>query len=64
MLTATQMIEGARYNWKGQKERLIYIGLEGNWHQFAKIESPGEIWCEVLSSDLHMLEPTIKEATQ
>jgi hypothetical protein len=35
---------GGRYNWKGQPERLIYVGYNrsgnGYWHQFAKIEKP------------------------
>ena len=51
---------GDRYNWKNQPERLIYMGLchprNGVWHQFAKVENPEEVWCEVLTSGLHMLE--------
>lgn len=49
---------GDRYNWIGQQERLIYIGKEGNWHQFALVDKPNEVWCEVLDSDLSMLEET------
>lgn len=52
---------GDRYNWKNQPERLVYMGRNGVWHQFAKVESPEEVWCEVLTSDLHMLEPTPQE---
>lgn len=56
---------GGRYNWKGQPERLIYLGhnFSGNgyWHQFAKVESPDVIWSEILSSDLHMIEPTVEK---
>lgn len=56
---------GDRYNWKNQPERLVYMGLchprNGVWHQFAKVESPEVVWCEVLTSDLHMLEPTPQE---
>ena len=47
---------GDRYNWKNQPERLIYMGRNGVWHQFAKVESPEVVWCEVLTSDMHMLE--------
>jgi hypothetical protein len=55
---------GGRYNWKGQTERLVFIGRNwsGNWNQFERVGEPGVIWCEVLDSDLHMLEETI-EAT-
>lgn len=50
------LIIGEKYNWKYQPERLIYIGYNhsgnGNWHQFAKVETPKEIWCECLDADL------------
>lgn len=53
---------GGKYNWKGQPEQLIYLGQNwssnGYWHQFAKVESPEVVWCEVLSSDLHTIEET------
>lgn len=53
---------GGRYNWKNQSERLVYMGHHwsgnGYWHQFSKVNEPGKVWCEVLTSDLHMLEET------
>lgn len=53
---------GGRYNWKNQTERLVYMGHNwsgnGLWHQFSKVDEPGKVWCEVLTSDLHMLEET------
>ena len=53
---------GGKYNWNGQKERLVYIGLNwsgnGFWHQFEKVYIPGVVWCEVLDSDLHGIEET------
>lgn len=57
------MKAGEHYNWKNQPERLVYIGRspergQGRWHQFEKVDEPGIVWCEVLDSDLHMLEPT------
>lgn len=59
------MIIGGRYNWKNQKERLIYLGHNwsgnGFWHQFAKVEAPDKVWCEVLTSDLHMIEETVED---
>lgn len=58
VLTAQTIQVGGFYNWCYQPERLVYVGRTGNWHQFEKIDNPGSIWCEVLSSDLHMLEET------
>lgn len=52
------MNKGDKYNWKEQPERLVYLGKEGCWHLFAKIEAPEKIWCEVTDDDLHMLEET------
>jgi hypothetical protein len=56
------MKPGDRYNWKNQPENLIYLGMceprNGQWHQFAKVEKPDEVWCEVHPQDLHMLEVT------
>lgn len=52
---------GGIYNWKNQKERLVYIGKKGSWHQFAEIDYPEIVWCEVLDSDLDMLEKTIDQ---
>ncbi len=56
---------GGKYNWKGQPDRLIYLGRNwssnGYWHQFKKIGDSRDVWCEVLDSDLHMIEET-KEA--
>jgi hypothetical protein len=62
MLTPEALKVGGRYNWKSQPERLIYTGMceprNGRWHQFEKVDEPGVVWCEVLDSDLHMLEAT------
>lgn len=53
---------GEKYNWTGQEERLVYIGYNfsgnGYWHQFAKTETPHIIWCELLETDLHLIEKT------
>lgn len=57
-----EMVIGGKYNWKGQPEPLIYLGnnwsRNGYWHQFALVEDPTEIWCEVQSSDLELFEET------
>lgn len=59
-----KMIIGEKYNWRNQPERLVYLGhnFSGNgyWHQFAKVDEPEIVWCEVLTSDLPMLEPTVE----
>lgn len=61
-LTPATMKRGGRYNWKGQPDRLIYLGRNwsgnGYWHQFQKIGDPRPVWCEVVDADLHMLEET------
>ena len=55
---------GGLYNWKGQPERLVYMGARrylGDprpWHRFAKVEAPHVCWTEVLTSELAMLEET------
>ena len=54
--------KGGKYNWRDQPERLVYLGNNwsgnGNWHQFALVSSPKDIWCECLDSDLRMIEET------
>ena len=56
--------KGGRYNWKGQPERLIYMGTKHypgdrrTWHQFALVDKPDDCWCEVLDSDLSGFEET------
>lgn len=61
-LTASVLKIGGKYNWKGQPERLVYLGRERGWHQFAKVDEPRNIWSEVLGEDLHMLEETQEAA--
>ncbi len=64
-LTPAGMKIGGRYNWKSQPERLVYLGrnwsINGWWHQFRKIGDSRDVWCEVVDSDLHMLEETRAE---
>lgn len=60
------LIVGNRYNWKGQPERLIYIGVHtyprnGTWHQFVKVDNPCKVWCEVTTADLAMFEETVDQ---
>ena len=53
---------GGKYNWRGQPERLVYMGLceprNGRWHQFAKVDAPEVVWCEVTDEDLSSFEAT------
>lgn len=64
MIAAKDLVVGGRYNWKGQPERLIYIGHfhypgdHRTWHQFALVEKPMDVWCEVLADDLASFELT------
>lgn len=56
----TSLEVGSRYRWKGQHERLVYLGHNwsgnGYWHRFEKESEPGRVWCEVLDRDLDRLE--------
>ena len=55
---------GGLYSWKGQPERLVYMGAKRypgdprTWHQFAKVETPEVCWSEVLTADLASFEET------
>ena len=54
-LNELDLVKGVMYKWKGQAEILDYLGKKGQWHQFALIGATA-VWCEVLDTDLHMLE--------
>lgn len=58
---------GGRYNWRGQPERLIYLGRNwsgnGYWHQFALVSEPDVVWCEVTDEDVGRFEATPQEVT-
>jgi hypothetical protein len=51
-----------RYNWRDQPERLMYLGVHHDhsfcrgWYQFAKMDNPQEVWCEVRAEELKRLE--------
>jgi len=57
-------VVGGKYNWRGQNERLAYMGVarypgdRRAWHQFEKVDEPGAVWCEVLDGDLASFEAT------
>ena len=48
------LIVGNKYKWKHENIVLVYVGKSGPWHQFSKDD--GIIWCEVLDSDLRLME--------
>lgn len=54
---------GDKYNFRGQPERLVYLGLNwspgGRWHQFALVESPYEVWAEITEGELGAIEKTL-----
>lgn len=62
MINAETLKRGGKYNWKNQKERLIYMGSKQHngdrrrWHQFALVEAPSIVWAEVLDCDLDYFE--------
>ena len=47
---------GSKYNWIGDSKIMVYVGKKGYWHQFAPVEYPNLICCEVLSSHIQYLE--------
>lgn len=55
---------GGNYNWINQKEKLVYLGENwsgnGFWHQFSKVGYPDIVWCEILDSELYLIEETHK----
>ena len=55
--TLNDLLYGGAYNFKHQPERLKYIGKHNCWNQFEKVGEQG-VWCELLDSDLHMIEET------
>ena len=57
-MAAVKLEVGGKYNFKCQRERLIYMGQSGCWYQFSRTEKPGEVWSEVLLSDMHLIEET------
>ena len=50
---------GGKYNWKHQQERLVYLGQQGCWYQFALVDEPEKVWCEILLQDCHHIEDTL-----
>lgn len=52
-----KLVLDGKYNWKyDPRTPLIFLGKKGAWNQFAKVDEPDVVWCEVLDEDLHMLE--------
>ena len=62
-----EMKIGGRYNLRNQNDKLVYMGTkrypDGLWCQFAKVDDPEVVWCEVRPNELSSFEET-KEATQ
>lgn len=47
------LVIGNKYKWKHEPQILQYIGRKNGWHQFTL---NGAVWCEVLDSDLLLME--------
>lgn len=56
MVNASNIEVGEKYKWKHQEERLIYLGKQGLWHQFALVEELNNVWSEVLDDELRFFE--------
>lgn len=50
-----QLSKGNTYRWKYDNLILTYLGSKGGWYQFA-IYNTEVVYCEVLESDLHLME--------
>ena len=48
---------GNKYKFKCQDDTLIFIGKQGLWNQFERENEIGIVWCEILDSDLYLIEP-------
>lgn len=49
------LIVGNKYKWKHESRVLVYLGKVDGWNQFAS-EDRDMLWCEVLDSDLKLME--------
>jgi hypothetical protein len=57
MLGKNGLVVGRGYNWILGKERLVYIGEDLSWFQFALVgDTSKEVWCEVLEFQLKLME--------
>ncbi len=58
---------GGKYKFSHDNVKLNYIGFNfsgnGYWHQFEKEGEQG-VWCELLDTDLQLLEPINKDNKQ
>ncbi len=61
-MNKSDLVIGGKYNWINQEERLVYLGFNfsgnGYWHQFALVQEPDVVWCEVAENELQFLEET------
>ena len=48
-----KLVIGGKYKWKHEPQILHYVGKKNGWHQFTL---NGAVWCEVLDTDLHLME--------
>lgn len=55
-ILSSKLVLGANYKFTGGREVLVYVGTYGPWFQFEKVDEPGVIWCEVLESDLCLID--------
>ena len=56
-----RMVKGAEYCFRHEPaKRLVYLGRQGNWHQFRWPENTDPrfepVWCELLDEDLRLIE--------
>lgn len=50
-----KLVIGRKYKWKCDDLVVVFIGKYGCWNQFSK-DGSKNVWCEVLDTDLHLME--------
>lgn len=50
-----KLVIGNKYKWKHETLELVFLGRKGQWNVFASCKT-NKVWCEVLDSDLHLIE--------
>ena len=53
--TELSLAVGNQYKFKSHIRKLVYLGKDGDWHQFARVGRDA-VWAELLDSDLHLIE--------
>ena len=45
-------VVGKHYKLVGWSKPLVYLGRDGTWYQYAQVDKPTKVWCELQLADL------------